>query len=112
MNKKNIKLVILIANIVAVIGCFLPFASLFGYGVNFIEGDGVFVVVLSIVAVLVALFKPKFAFIPNAISLFVPIYDITQAPGMSDFLDIGAYMIIAGTAVAIIASITALVKKL
>lgn len=113
MNKNTAKLIILIGNIAAIIGCFMPFMAVWGFSVDYFEGDGAIVVGLSVVAIIIALIKPKFAFIPNALSLFIPIYDISQMDSFSrQFLDTGAYVVIIGTAVAIIASIIALVKKL
>lgn len=114
MNKTHAKLAIIIGNILTCIGCFLPFISLFNLSMSFIEGDGILVVILSVVAIIIALFKPKFAFIPNALSLFITIHDMINIADISStrMLAIGAYVILIGTIVAIVGSILALIKKL
>lgn len=95
------KLLGIIGAALTIIGVFLPFAtvsaSILGYkasqSVNFIEGDGVFVLILTIVALLmifadvlankVAFFgkltKAKLVLIPTVISIIILIYDMANA---------------------------------
>lgn len=95
------KLLGIVGAIVTIIGVFLPFATvsanILGYkaseSVSFIEGDGIFVLILSIVALLmlfsnmlankVAFFgklsKPKLVLIPTVLSIIVLVYDMINA---------------------------------
>lgn len=105
------KLMILIGSVVAIIGCFLPFASVSMFGVSasvsYMEGDGVIVLVLSIVAIALAFFKTKLAFIASGLGLIVTLYDSFKiVTEMSfDVLGLGAYIIIIASIVAIVGSV-------
>lgn len=86
--KKNSKYIGFAGCALMLIGCFFPFAKvtvgLFGYSqsqsVNFIDGDGVFVLIAAIVtAVLIYLNKYKLSFIPTGIGAIVTIYDMINA---------------------------------
>jgi hypothetical protein len=108
--------------ILGAIGLFLPFASVSYLGVsksvNFIDGDGVIVLITLIVAA-VMMFSDKLSkvsLIPLAIGLGITIYDATNVQkimgtytisGIDMKLDIGLYMTVAGH---IIAGIGALMK--
>lgn len=112
-KKNNLsKLIVIIGSIVAIIGCFLPFASVFGYGVNFAEGDGIFVIVLSVIAIVIALFKAKIAWIANVLALVVTIYDMSKISEISsDLLGSGAYIIVIASIAAVVGSIMSWGKK-
>ncbi len=105
------KLMVLIGSVVAIVGCFLPFASVSAFGfstsVSFIEGDGVFVLIFSIVSIVLAFIKTKFCWIANVLALLVTIYDsfniITELSFGS--LAIGAYAIIIASIVSIVGSL-------
>lgn len=110
MKKVNFKdpgtLMLFIGNIVAIIGCFLPFISVFGQSVNYIEGDGVIVIVLSIVSMVLGLFKAKLAFIPAILSLVVCFFDLSALESYAlDLMGIGAWLIIIANIVVIIGSL-------
>lgn len=104
------KLMVLIGSVVAIVGCFLPFASIsilgFSESISFIEGDGVFVLVLSIVSIILAFFKTKLCWIANGLALLVTLYDCFNiATEMSiSLLSFGAYAIIIASIVAIVGS--------
>ena len=99
-------LMVFIGNVLAIIGCFMPFISFWGVTVNYIEGDGRIVLVLSIISIVLAFFKTKIAFIPNILSLIVCFVDISALESFSlDFLGTGAYVIIIACIVSIIGSI-------
>lgn len=96
---KNTKLLGIVGAILTLVGVFLPFATVsanvLGYkyseSVNFIEGDGVIVLILTIITLLiifadmlsnkVAFFekisKAKLVLIPTIISIIVLVYDMT-----------------------------------
>lgn len=95
------KLLGIVGTIVTIIGVFLPFATvsanILGYkaseSVSFIEGDGVFILILSIVTLLmlfsnmlankVAFFeklsKPKLVLTPTVISIGILVYNMINA---------------------------------
>lgn len=102
----NTKILGIVGAILTIIGVFLPFAtvtaSLFGYSasqsVSFIEGDGVFVLILSIIALVMIfanliasklnggianffkkLINPKLTLIPTIISAIILIIDMSNA---------------------------------
>jgi len=104
--KKPSMLMLLGGNILSIIGCFLPFVSMWGFSTSYIEGDGVIVLVLCAVSIVLAFVKAKFAFIANAIALIVTFIGVSQAAEFSlDLLGVGAYVIIIANIVAIIGSI-------
>ncbi len=106
MNKQTAKLMLLGGNILAIIGCFLPFVSVWGFSVPFIDGDGKIVVVACIVSIVLAFIKAKLASIANIIALIVVVVDIANAGDLAlDLLAIGAYVIIIANIIAIIGSI-------
>jgi len=101
-------LMLLIGNIVAIVGCFLPFVSLWGFSASYIEGDGIFVLILCLVSIALAFFKANFAFIANIVALVITFIAIANAASFSlEVLGIGAYAIIIANIVAIIGSIKA-----
>lgn len=98
---KNTKLLGIIGTVLTIIGLFLPFAtvsaSFLGYkaseSVSFMEGDGVFVLILTIISLLIIfsdmlankvaffgkLSKPKLVLIPTVISIIILIFDMANA---------------------------------
>lgn len=112
MNQFNVKepsiLMILGGNVLAIIGCFLPFVSIFGFGVSYFEGDGKIVAVLCVVGIILALVKAKIAWVTNVIALIVTFVAIFRTASMSlELLGIGAYIVVIANIVAIIGSIKA-----
>lgn len=110
MNKENLTkpsmLMLLGGNALSIIGCFLPFVTLWGFSESYISGDGIFVLILCIVSIVLAFFKVKFAFIANALALLITFIGISSAAQFSlDLLGIGAYVIVIANIVAIIGSI-------
>ncbi len=78
--KENAKWIGLGGCVLMIIGCFLPFATVSALGlsqsVNYIDGDGVFVVIAAVVAaILIYLKKGKLILIPSLISAAFVIYD-------------------------------------
>lgn len=107
--KKPSILMLLGGNVLSIIGCFLPFVSVFGFSVAYIEGDGVFVLILCAIGIALTFFKPKFAFIPNILALLVTFIGISGAADFSlSILGIGAYLIIIANAVAIAGGVMAM----
>jgi len=116
------KMMVIIGSILGVIGCFLPFATVsllgFSQSITFMEGDGIIVLILSIVAIVLAVLKlERFSFIPSGIALLVTLYDsmnmasvASESYGVAS-MAIGAYVVILAIAVAVVGSILALLKK-
>ena len=134
--KRNVKLIGVAGCLLAIIGTFLPFASItveaYGYSqsesVRFIEGDGVFVIILAVVAGFMLFGKAliglrisfirfdkivKFwwgALVPLAVALGITFYDASEIDtvessymGLSADISfgIGMYLIVLGLLVAI-----------
>ncbi len=108
-NAKSTSMLMLLGgNIFSIIGCFLPFLTVFGFSVSYIKGDGVFVVILCAVSILLAFIKTKFAFIANILALIVTFVAIFQAADFSlEILGAGAYIIVIANIVAIIGGLKA-----
>ena len=105
---KNTKLLGIVGAIVTLIGIFLPFATvsanILGYkaseSVSFIEGDGIIVLILTIITLLILfadmlsakvaffekLAKAKLVLIPTVISIIVLIYDMATVKDAIDGL--------------------------
>ena len=104
--KKPSALMLLGANLLSIIGCFLPFISFLGESFPFIEGDGVFVLILCIISIILTFKKAILAFIPNIIALVITFISIFNVAEFSlDFLAIGAYIIVIANIVAIVGSL-------
>lgn len=95
------KLLGIVGTIITIIGVFLPFATvsanILGYkaseSVSFIEGDGVFILILSVVTLLMLfsnmlankveffrkLSKPKLVLTPTVISIGILVYNMINA---------------------------------
>ena len=95
------KLLGIVGTIITIIGVFLPFdtvsANILGYkaseSVSFIEGDGVFILILSVVTLLMLfsnmlankveffrkLSKPKLVLTPTVISIGILVYNMINA---------------------------------
>lgn len=111
INLDNIKkpsmLILLGGNLLAIIGCLLPFVSVSFLGVDmnvsYMEGDGKIVFALCVVSMVLAFVKLKFAFVPNIIALLVTFVGIANTAELSlEFLGIGAYIIVIANVVAIL----------
>jgi uncharacterized membrane protein YGL010W len=91
-------------------GTFLPFAGVFGFNVNYIEGDGIFVVGLAILAtVLFFLRQYTFAGIAVLLSGALCIYSATnlltsEVSGLVQ-LQFGVFVILLGVVVGAIGSV-------
>lgn len=119
---KNSKILGIVGNALVAVGCFLPFISVSVFGISqsasYIQGDGVFVLILSIIA-LVMIFadklvekvpflekvrNPKLTLIPTAISailVVIAIVNSTSAGGLGGGLvnvsfGFGFWMIVIG----------------
>ena len=108
--KNKFYLMVLIGNLLAFIGCFLPFVSIWGSQVNLIEltaGGGSAVIVVIIVSVVYTFLKPSVVFVPCIISVCIYganfITLITE--GVMDALSIGAYLILVATVVALVGAL-------
>lgn len=103
-------LMVLIGNLLAFVGCFVPFVSIWGNTVNLIEltaGGGSAVIIVIIVCVVYTFVKPAVVFIPCIISVCIYganfITLITE--GVMDALSIGAYLILVATVVALVGAL-------
>lgn len=109
---KNAKWIGLCGCLLAIIGCFLPYASVYGVsikfaskGVNVAVTDGYIVLVLFIVSIALMLcHKEKWSVIPSALGLFVSLFDGINVKNTVSIanLEIGFYVILIGSIVAII----------
>lgn len=102
--KKHSKIIGWVGCAIMFIAVFLPFATTNVFGlsvnVNFIEGDGTFVLIASIItAILIFFNKAKLSLISTAVALFVTLYDginvLSDGEGLVS-LGIGFYLIIIG----------------
>lgn len=106
--RKNAKLIGLIGCLVAIIGCFLPYASVLGISVKFASDgkDGIIVVVLFIISIILMLLKKeKWSLIPSILGVAINIYDGLNVSDISTLvqLEIGFYVVLVGSFVAIVA---------
>ena len=112
--KKNCMWITIAGCALVLIGCFLPFAKVtvlgFSQAVNYIDGDGVIVLIAIIVsAVLVFLKKEKISLISTGIATIVTLYDainVSHVTGSSSLggvsLGIGFWIILIGLIIAIV----------
>lgn len=77
-NKSDSRQIIgIIGSVLMIIGSFLPFASVGFLSVNYINGDGVIVLVLAIISLLVMFAKHRgFSVITTLAALCVVVYDL------------------------------------
>ena len=103
----NVNKLLLGGNVLSIIGCFLPFVSVFGYDYPYIKGDGIIVLVLCIVSMVLAfLNKAKISCVANVLALIVTFMGISKLAEISlEFLGVGAYLIIIANIVAIVGSV-------
>jgi len=90
-------------NALSIIACFLPFVDYVIASAVYIDGEGVFILVLNAVAIVMAFVKPRFAFIPNIVStawVCITFVDWINAGGLQ-LLEIGAYLVLAGNIIAL-----------
>ena len=119
---KNSKILGIVGNALVAVGCFLPFVSVSVFGISqsasYIQGDGAFVLILSIIA-LVMIFadklvdkvpflekvkNPKLTLIPTALSailVIIAVVNSTSAGGLGGGLvnvsfGFGFWMIVVG----------------
>ena len=112
--KKNCMWITIAGCALVLIGCFLPFAKVsvlgFSQAVNYIDGDGVIVLIAIIIsAVLVFLKKEKISLISTGIATIVTLYDainVSHVTGSSSLggvsLGIGFWIILIGLIIAIV----------
>lgn len=115
---KITKLLILIGAGAAILGCFLPLVEVWGFSKSYIEGDGVFVVICSIVAIVLSLIAnqkfQKFSLIASgieAVVLLVFMGQLSDIGGFS-FVGIGFYVVFLGIAAQVTGGIMTIVKKI
>lgn len=90
-------------NALSIIACFLPFVDYVIASAVYIDGEGVFILALNVVAIVMAFVKPRFAFIPNIVStawVCITFVDWINAGGLQ-LLEIGAYLVLAGNIIAL-----------
>lgn len=104
---------------VSILGCFLPFASVFGYSFNYfgsglgVSGDG-FIVLILMVLTAVFLFFPKKGFaitavVLSALNVLVPLFDAANKPSSGYVhMSIGFFVVILGALAALFGSIVQL----
>ncbi len=90
-------------NVLSCIACFLPFASVAFWSMPYIDGEGKYVLALNVVALVLAFVKPKFAFIPNIVSMSLVCITFVSCinEGYVEFLAIGAYLVVISNVVAL-----------
>ena len=96
MNKNNSQYLGLGGCALAIIGCFLPFAStsILGLTVNYIDGDGkILLIAMIISAVLIFLKKEKISLIPTCIGGVLFLIDAFKAL-TSSYINIGIGIIV------------------
>ena len=96
---------LLLGNVFSIIGCYLPFVTIWFVSVPYIEGDGMIVLAANAVGIFLAFILPRFAFIANMLALVVTAVGFTDIADMSfELLGAGAYLIIIANVVAFIGS--------
>ena len=112
--KKNCMWITIAGCALVLIGCFLPLAKVsvlgFSQAVNYIDGDGVIVLIAIIVsAVLAFLKKEKISLISTGIATIVTLYDainvshVTRSSSLGGVsLGIGFWIILIGLIIAIV----------
>ncbi len=96
---------LLLGNVFSIIGCYLPFATVFFVSIAYIEGDGMIVLAANVVGIFLTFVLPKFAFTANILALVVTAVGFTDIADLSfEFLGVGAYLIIIANVVAFIGS--------
>lgn len=90
-------------NVLSVIACFLPFVDVAFLSVPYIDGEGRFVLIMNVIAIVLTFVKMKYAFIPNIISMSLVCLTFVDCfnEGMFEILAIGAYLVLAGNVVAL-----------
>ena len=99
----------------AILGCFLPFATVSAFGlsesVNFIDGDGKLVLIAAVISGVLLYLQngkyQKFSWISSAIGLFITLYDASNVGKkmsglVNTHMGIGFTIIMLGFIVAII----------
>ena len=90
-------------NVVSAIACFLSFVDVGFMSVPYIDGEGRFVLMMNVIAIVLAFVMMKYAFIPNIISMSLVCLTFVDCfnEGMFEILAIGAYLVLAGNVVAL-----------
>ena len=85
-NKSDTRQIIgIIGSILMIVGSFLPFANVGFFSVNYIDGDGVIVLVLAIISLVLMFVKHRgFSIITTLSALFVVIYDVINMYDVSE----------------------------
>lgn len=103
-------LMILIGNLLAFIGCFVPFVSIFGSTISLMEltvGGGSAIIVAIIVCIVFTFVKPLVVYIPCIISVCIYGANFMSliAEDLLETLHIGAYLILVATVVALVGAL-------
>ncbi len=103
-------LMVLIGNILAFIGCFIPFVSIFGSTISLMEltvGGGSAIIIAIIVCIVFTFVKPLVVYIPCIISVCIYGANFMSliAEGLLETLHIGAYFILVATVVALVGAL-------
>ena len=106
----------IIGVILLMVGCFLPLykIALFGLTISYIDGDGIFILLLSVIIIILILCKKqKFVVIPLVFTLIVLIYDFLNISKLKDFgsLQIGFYCILLGFVICVIGTAYSIKKE-
>lgn len=103
MFKKSSFWMLIGGNVLSVIACFLPFVDVAFLSVPYIDGEGRFVLIMNVIAIVLTFVKMKYAFIPNIISMSLICLTFVDCfnEGMFEILAIGAYLVLAGNVVAL-----------
>ena len=119
-QKKIVQLLVIIASVVVIVSCFMPFytVSLLGFSksVRYIDGDGVISIILAIVAIILVWVKLyKITLIPAAINLIMLLYDISSVSSASEGLGslaVGGVIAILGSIAVAAGGVMAIIWKL
>ena len=83
--------------LLAIIGCFLPWATALGYSVSFVDGDGKYLIIATIVsAILIYLKKDKISLIPTIIAVVIYLKDALNTFSSNVSLGLGIFLILIG----------------
>lgn len=103
-------LMVLIGNLLAFIGCFIPFVSIFGSTISLMEltvGGGSAIIIAIIVCIVFTFVKPLAVYIPCIISVCIYGANFMSliAEDLLETLHIGAYLILVATVVALVGAL-------
>lgn len=103
-------LMVLIGNLLAFIGCFVPFVTIFGSSISLMEltvGGGSAIIIAIIVCIVFTFVKPFVVYIPCIISVCIYGANFMSliAEDLLETLHIGAYLILVATVVALVGAL-------